>query len=257
MRIFYFTFFTFIISNYFSQSSCNNEDFESSTAGAVTVSTSVSGWTVTGGQTFTSGSSCTHALCCPSNPTGVSVINAGSGYVDPNIGSSYPIYSVFGNVPNPSGNFGNNIIMINDNTANGSAHKISKSINVTASNYYLQFAFISVLGSGSACCDASAVSFRLLDPTGGNTVIPCPQYTASVPGASCTQTLANLSYSVCPLNGLLSYNKWKTVGFDLSPFIGTTVTFEAIANELNRIGLTTKTGKKYSKVAVKRLIEKY
>lgn len=34
-------------------------------------------------------------------------------------------------------------------------------------------------------------------------------------------------------------------------------TFEAIANELNRIGLTTKTGKKYSKVAVKRLIEKY
>ncbi len=231
MRIFYFIILSFIISNYFSQSSCNNEDFESSSSGAATVSTSVNGWTVTGGQTFTSGSSCTHALCCPSNPSGISIINTGSGYIDSNIGTSYPIHSVFGNVPNPGGTFGSNIIMVNDNIANGSAHKISKSINVTVSNYYLQFAFISVLAGGHGCCDAPSVSFRLLDPAGGNTVIPCPQYTASVPGASCTQTLANLTYSTCPLNALFYYNKWKTVGFDLSPFIGTTVIFEAFAND--------------------------
>lgn len=231
MRIFYFIIFSFVIGSYFSQSSCNNEDFESSPAGAVTVSTSVSGWTVTGGSNPFFGGSCTHSVCCTGNPNAASIINAGAGYIDPNIGSSYPIYSVFGSVPNPGGTFGGNIIMINDNIANGSAQKISKSINVTVSNYYLQFAFISVLAGGHSCCDAPSVSFRLLDPTGGNTVIPCPQYTASVPGASCTQTLANLTYSTCPLNGLFSYNKWKTVGFDLSTFIGTTVTFEAIAND--------------------------
>lgn len=231
MRILYFIIFSFIISNYFSQSSCNNEDFESSSAGAVTVSTSVSGWTVTGGSNPFFGGSCTHSGCCIGNPNAASIINAGAGYIDPNIGSSYPIYSVFGSVPNTGGAFGNNIIMVNDNTPNGSAQKISKSITVTTSNYYLQLAFISVLGIGHGCCDAPSVSFRLLDPIGGNTVIPCPQYTACVPGSMCTTTLAGLNYSPCPLNSFLSYNKWKTVGFDLSPFIGTTVTFEAIAND--------------------------
>ena len=79
-----------------------NEDFEVSPAGNVTFSNQVIGWICNQGS-IQGMDACNIQTCCVQNPTTeIEVINCSiqNGYVDPVIGSVYPIYSVFGNTIN-------------------------------------------------------------------------------------------------------------------------------------------------------------
>lgn len=163
---------------------CVNEDFEATQAGTITVSNQVQGWTVTQGENQYPNNSCNLGGCCPSQPTASAVFSVPNGLIDPNIGSCYPIYSVFGSGPIntqasttnshiPFGLRGTNFIRINNDENDYSMEKLSKTFSVTPNNALFQFAFISVFYPGHGCCDAGAFNIRLLNASGGNTVIRC------------------------------------------------------------------------------------
>ena len=95
----------FLSLNSFSQISCFNSDFEDASLfslvpGTITIASpnALNGWTVTSGVNSGTITSCNLNSCCPSPPNNVQIIGTTStaGYIDPNIGSSYPIFSVYG-----------------------------------------------------------------------------------------------------------------------------------------------------------------
>jgi hypothetical protein len=184
---------------------CVNEDFEAATAGTLTTSTAVTGWTVTRGtnnpSTISGANSCNLLGCCTSGPQESAVFVQPNGLTDPIIGAQYKIYSVFGtSAGNPAaetanpqisqGLFGDNFIRINSDalgTLAYSIEKLSKTFAVTANNALFQFAFITVFSTGHTCCDAGAFQIRLTNAT-TNSVIACPNFSASAPSSQCTAT---------------------------------------------------------------------
>ena len=239
MKKFLFIFiFSIVLNSFlFSQAACNNEDFESSTPGAITTTNGVSGWTITSGFNNTAGGSCILPNCCPSAPNAATIISTGSsGYIDPNIGPTYPIYSIYGSFANTGGTYGDKIIKLNDAIPNSGAHRIAKTINVIPSNCNFRFSFIATGVGGHPCCDAPIVKFRLINAMTGS-VLACPQITDNYPASGCTGIGAG-TYSTCPLNGSLAYHKWTETVFDLTLYIGMQMTFEAMVADCTTGGHT-------------------
>jgi gliding motility-associated-like protein len=235
---------------------CTNEDFEATSAGTITATNQVAGWTVTQGSVNSIGSptypnnSCNLGLCCPNSPSESAVFNAPNGLIDPIIGSCYPIYSVFGSGPgDPAGSAanpqivgglkGDNFIRINSSLNNNSVEKLSKTFSVTPNNVVFQFAFIAVFSVGHGCCDAGAFSIKLPG-------IACPTFSASAPSAQCTSTtmtwlndgihnnLPTSGHLPCsPLDNSSDYvfNKWQISSIDLTPYLGQTITIEIVATD--------------------------
>lgn len=235
---------------------CVNEDFEASAAATINSPNQIAGWTVSGG--FSGGAnapsnatSCNLLGCCPVGPSKSAIIDCSSpgGFIDPQIGSQYPIYSVFGSgaanfaagAANPQINqslFGNKVIRLNDGIANdNSMEKLSKTFAVTASNALFQFAFISVFAPNHGCCEAGAFQI-LLTNASANTVIPCPNFSVAAPGSQCTATVP-VDYYVQNTNTLynpssnanLIYNKWKINSIDLSAYIGQNITIDIVVSD--------------------------
>ena len=211
-----------------------NDDFEQSPVG--TISSNISGWSLSSGShSLQPGSNSCNLLGCCQNPPAYSEIidcSAANGFTDNIIGSQYPIYSVFGSNPVPAasaanqqvkqGMYGSKILRLN-NTAAGdrSIEKISKTFTVTMSNALFQFAYIPVFNGGHGCCDNSAFQLRVMN---NGTVIPCPSFSVSAPGAQCTATpLA--SYLNTGTTGYV-YHPWKVNAVDLTPYIGMVVNIE-------------------------------
>lgn len=228
---------------------CVNEDFELSTAGAVTSTGQVNGWVITRGVHTGSSDACNLISCCPNTPTEAEVISAPTGIIDPNIGPGYPIYSVFGsnaianpapaNAANPQvtqGMFGNTFLRLNSDLSNSSIEKLSKTFSVTASNALFQFAFINVFDGPHNCCEAGAFKVRILNASAGNSVVPCPNFTVFSSSPSCSitplftsyigtvgtvyQPSINLAFNQCV------YNKWDVNSLDLTSYIGQNITVE-------------------------------
>jgi gliding motility-associated-like protein len=232
---------------------CTNEDFEGSTAGQITVSNQINGWTVTSpGQ-----NSNTCLLPTANNAPSQSAIiqcNTSTGYVDPNIGGCYPIYSVFGSTPN-NGNsistnsllppmMGDKVIRINNNVNDYSIEKLSKTFNVTANNALFQFAFLSVFYPGHACCDAGAFQIKLYNASAGNSLIACPNFSISAPSSQCVSSNTAVTYFIgggsCPVNNTSNFNpifnKWNINSLDLSAYIGSNIQIDVIVTDCNAGG---------------------
>ncbi len=238
MRIKIFSCITFVvcfcITNRLLSQSCINSDLESSIAGNYTTSLAISGWTLNGGTNNIASGSCNLTGCCPTNPSQSQIISTSSGHIDPYIGSSYPIYSVFGPLVNVSFGYGDYILKLNDGTPNFGINSASKTISVTPSSLYFQYAYIAVLqNSTHSCCDAPLFKVRLRNASSGNTIIPHPQFsvsaTSSCTGLSCgSYTSATLA---CPLNPQFRYNKWAVNTIDLSAYLGSSITVEFIMSD--------------------------
>lgn len=224
---------------------CNNEDFESGTGGAITNSTAIAGWSIHKLQMPVSPliSNCavmTHTAVSRINPTAVYLFTANS-IIDTIIGSNYPIYSVFGSGPLNGGSSvnplipemrGNSFLRLGD--ASGTSlnhHEIEKTISVTSSNALFRFAYISVVKGGSSCCDAPSVQVKFLNASQGNTLLPCPIYSVSAPVSSCanpnTPPMIPSPSTLFTMSDVF-YHKWKVEAVDLSPYIGSNVTFKML-----------------------------
>jgi hypothetical protein len=228
---------------------CINEDFEASPAGPITATNQINGWTVDAGSNDPllnpGANSCNLIGCCPTAPAESQIITIPpTGYIDPVIGGNYPIYSVFGTTPNngaavnPSitSMFGNNVIRINSQVNNYSIERLTKTINITPANSLFKFAFISVYATGHNCCDGGALQILLFDAA-TNSLIACPNFTAAAPSAQCVSTNTSISYYNAPTGtpyvgvGNVIYNKWQVNSFDLSQYIGHTLTIQIIASD--------------------------
>lgn len=221
---------------------CVNEDFEASTAGIITTSNQIAGWTIVEGYNgdvnafsqptlqayypngLSGATSCNLIGCCPMPPFNTELIDcsAPGGYIDNTIGAQYPIFSVFGtgtvagaaasNTQITQGMFGTKVIRINDNQISDfSMAKLSKTFSVSANNALFQFAFISVFAPNHNCCDAGAFQIKLYDngtsANGTPTVISCPNFSVSAPSSACTQTVPMDYYVV---NSMTTYTPSPT-----------------------------------------------
>ncbi|MBK9284860.1 MAG: gliding motility-associated C-terminal domain-containing protein [Sphingobacteriaceae bacterium] len=220
---------------------CTNEDFEASTPAPLTGINQIAGWSITSGNVQGINDACNLLGCCPNPPYQGALIDcpSGTGYIDPNIGGVYPIYSVFGtganngNGINPQISFpmqGTKVIRINNNQNNYSLEKLSKTFAVTPQNAVFQFAFMSVFSTGHGCCDAS--SFKILVSVGGNT-LSCPQFSVAAPSAQCT-TVTPMPYYLMPSGNPYTggnaqvFSKWFINSLDLTAYLGQNVTLDII-----------------------------
>jgi len=196
-----------------------NLDFEASPAGTITTMNQIAGWTITSGshQNSLTANSCNLIGCCPSNPFESELISAPTGYIDPNIGNSYPIYSVFGTIPGNTVNpeaycmSGQNFIRISSSLGNYGIEKLSKNIFVSQSDTVFHLAFFPVfkLGGGHSCCDGPLLNITLKDSILGNIT-----YTFVSSSFACQST-----DQLCS-NGYVSYFPWRIHSFDLKPHVG-------------------------------------
>ncbi|WP_317897348.1 gliding motility-associated C-terminal domain-containing protein [Aurantibacillus circumpalustris] len=257
---------------------CVNEDFELSTAAVVTATNQISGWTITQGYNggisnpppssntlapyFPTGvpstaNSCNLLGCCPAPPAHSELIDcsAPGGFIDTQIGSQYPIFSVFGSGPanvaasaaNPqitNGQFfGSKVLRLNDGvTGDRSIERLSKTFSVSSSNALFQFAFISVFAPGHGCCDAGGFIIRLSNAS-TNAVLPCPVFSVSAPSSQCTATVP-IVYNVALTGAVYTsttsantiYNPWKINSLDLTAYIGQNITIDILSSDCNAGG---------------------
>jgi gliding motility-associated-like protein len=228
---------------------CQNEDFEASTPGIITLSTQIAGWTVEGGNVQPPADACNPNFIPGTNPSQSELINcpSGSGYIDPNIGGCYPIYSVFGNGANsgapinpqvPIAFGGTKVIRINNNVNDFSAEKLSKTFAVTPANAVFQFAFMSVFATGHGCCQAATFKIQVI---ANGSVLTCPQFSVGAPSGQCT-TVTPMPYyipqSCQPMVGLPAYafSKWFLSSLDLTAYIGQNVTLGIAVTDCNAGG---------------------
>jgi gliding motility-associated-like protein len=237
---------------------CSNEDFEASTAGSVTAQNQIAGWTITRGDVQNANNdACNLNGCCPLNPVESQLIDAPTGFIDPIIGSCYPIFSVFGtNAGDPNGPvnnpqlaglpmFGNKFIRINSQglgTQAYSIEKLSKTFAVTPNNALFQFAFIFVTSTGHSCCSAGAFQIKLTNAT-ANTVIACPSYSMTGPTAQCMSYTVNgidfllpATCATAAVNSNIVFNKWKISSMDLSAYVGQNITIDVIVSDCDAGG---------------------
>lgn len=233
---------------------CTNEDFEAAAAGTITTGNAINGWVLSGGQNdpflFPGANSCNLLGCCTSPPSQSAIFT--TPFVDPTVGAQYPIYSVFGTstvnataaaAANPQITtplFGDKVIRINNDQNDYSIEKLSKTFAVTANNALFQFAFISVFATGHPCCDAGAFRIRLLNASGGNTVIACPAFSVSAPstggcaggpGTPNYYLQQSLTQYTLSNNGDIIYNPWQISSIDLTTYIGQNITIEIVATD--------------------------
>ncbi|MBL7922296.1 MAG: T9SS type B sorting domain-containing protein [Bacteroidia bacterium] len=223
--------------------SCINEDFESSMPAIITTSNQIAGWTVTSGNNGLPNNACSIGGCCPNQPVDCELIQCPtSGYLDPSIGTCYPIFSVFGNSNNNGNTFnpnlpqmkGTNIIRINNNFPQSSIARLSKTINVTASSALFQFAYISVLSPGHPCCGSTAFFIKLTNLT-TNSILACPSASIFSPAPGCNSVSPSTQYylagGACGVNPANNnnqsiFNKWSLGSLDLTPYTGNNINIE-------------------------------
>ncbi|MBP7808488.1 MAG: T9SS type A sorting domain-containing protein [Bacteroidia bacterium] len=216
-----FTLILFLTLNSFSQN-CVNADFEEgsltnpTTPSTIVVTTinAVNGWTINGGVNSGGVNSCNLNLCCPSNPSNVKLMSTSPtiGYIDPNIGPTYPIFSVYGPFSNPNSNpyslsHGSWFCKLNDDVGNNAIQRI-RSTDYFNQPFY-RFKYVAILpvmhGVNHSCCTAPVMKIVLKDAF-GNPI--------SVPNFSITPTTAcstPFTWSVCPGNSNYVFSPWKII----------------------------------------------
>jgi len=224
---------------------CVNEDFEegsltSPVPGTINVTTAggINGWNASSGTNSGSNGSCQLTGCCAGAPNAVQVIAPGpAGAIDPIIGATYPIHSVFGNGLNTAATalngfncYGDWFAKINNQTGGAGLNRLTKQINVTAANVIFNFAYIAVVQGAHCCCDNGGVSIKFRDCL-GNLLASASQFSISPSaGVGCTPTGVCSSPSTitvvsAPTAGWF-YNKWVNSSIDLSLWMGSCIRVE-------------------------------
>lgn len=224
-----------------------NLDFESSLGAPVSASTQVAGWTILRGLTSSLDNLCVTQTCCLNNPLDSYLESSMSGIINQQIGSVYPLYSVFGaapaslaaNVNNPQIAFtmgGNNILRLNSGvTGDYSRENAVTTFVVDTSNYFFSYAFVTVLCPGHGCCDAGAIVFRFTDLT-TNSVIAGSSFSVMAPSSACNNINGlqfyaggtGVPYSNTVSAGIV-FNKWQVNHVNFLPYLGDQVKMEVIA----------------------------
>lgn len=180
---------------------CVNEGFESTAPGAYTASNAVTGWTL---NTKLMNGCATETTTWNAGASEFSIIATPiSGF--PGVGT-LPHSPLGGAV----------VARLNDYINNAMMTKLATSFPVTASNSLFQFAWAAYLQSGVNCCDDAGFFTRMKDCNGST--IACGTMSFA-PG--CSSTTATFSGQA---GGY--YSSWQIKSIDLTPYIGTCVTFE-------------------------------
>lgn len=237
-----------------SVAACVNEDFEegsltSPVPGTIVVTTTnqINGWSAWGANNSGGGTNgnCTNTYVY-GNPTVVQLIAPGAmGLTDAIIGSGYRIYSVFGNTtttyPNaalqdPFNHYGDWIAKINNQVNGASVNKLIKTINVTPSNVYFNFAAMVVMEGSHFCCDGGAVSIVFKDCL-GNFLATAQQYSiAAATGSTSCATSSSITILTSTINAQWKYSKWANSSIDLTPWLGQCVVAEFTAFDCTYTG---------------------
>ena len=181
------------VAQIFSQSSCPNSDFESGT---------LDGWQ---GET---------GFCCPitTSPSGIvsgrHTIMTGTG-TDPNTCDVVHVVS-------PGGVYS---ARVGNDDVNAEAETLSYNISVTPSSSLFIYKYAVVLQDpGHSQPEQPRFQVKVLNSS-GNLIDPiCGLYTV-------VADVGLDGFQTCP-NGDVRYRDWTTVGLDLSPYIGQTITIE-------------------------------
>jgi len=187
-RLIVFSFFLLYTINTFSQIGCENSDFETGT---------FQNWT---GQTGT---------CCVINtPTngivnGQHTIMTGPGF-DPNSCGQIPIVA-------PGGTFS---ARLGNDLSNFGAERLRYTFNITPANTLIIYKYAVILEDpGHSAQDQPRFEAKLLDQNGQ--VIPCTYYYVTPgPGSG---------FQNC---GGVQYKTWTTIGVDVTPYVGQSVTLD-------------------------------
>lgn len=227
---------------------CSNFDFENCSYITVPPATlnisnplGITGWTVNSGTVANFNNICNLSGCCSTSPISTSVLstNTLTGNVDPIIGSSYAIYSVYGDslntggfiLGNPFSSRGKWLLKLNDAIPNSGVHVLSKQYNITILNSYFVYAILPVFSSTPGFyqnCNKPSVRIRLWDMTTSTLVNSCDlSITTSsiITGNLCK---ANPSNFLSASTAGFQFSKWITGAFELYPYIGKTVKIEVI-----------------------------
>ena len=219
-----------------------NFDFEGSGAGPLLLSNQVAGWTINHGFHVNGIDNCNQVLCCALNTQSSAVINTAGGYIDPVIGLQYPIYSVFGAGPpssaaalaNPQLSVpmsGQRVVRLNSSTSGPGIESMTRTLTVTDSTNILEIAFIMSVTGAHLCCESPGFMISVSTSTCQfvfNTACPNsnnPMVFFSVQTGSVTNVLTN------PV-----YNKWLMKRFDLTAYMGQSVSIIINANRCTLTG---------------------
>jgi hypothetical protein len=215
--------FISVVKTMSAQSACNNVDFELSTVGQYTTANAVSGWTVTS-QANTNANNCgfSAGTWTAGSPQFQVVQTPVSGLSSIGTLSHSPLGGTkVVRLNNPQ------IVPIQFNVTNLRT-KISRTFSVTASNTLFRFAFAGQYSNDyHSCCDQPLFALRLLDCN--QATLSCYAYSLQPAASLCT--MVPMSYSVTNAQGILIYyTGWKVQEVDLTPFIGSCVTVEAMSS---------------------------
>lgn len=190
---------------------CVNEGFELSSPGVYTVAGAVSGWTVS--SHLTDGA-CTPTLWTPGSPE-FSLV-------------STPIlaFPAIGNIPNsPLG--GTVVALMNNFIANYQQTRLSQNFPVTVANCVFQYAYAGIWGDGGSlhnCCTQAEFKLVVRDCFGN--IISC-----LTPSLNPIASLCGSGVSTYSLSSGTYWTNWQQRSIDLTPYIGSCVTIDAIASD--------------------------
>lgn len=200
---------------------CTNMDFETG---------NTTGWTINTNTTLILGNSC--------NPGGFSNVATtysvlSNGYIDPYM-PTMPINSQFGPTTN-----GTKFLKLNDHTPGGNMQQLTQSFSVTTSNNLFKYAymFVTYANAGHGCCDDAFFNIRFLNSSNQTINFLTPTFSissSSICNTTYTQTTAGMT--VCPGNANFAYTPWIQGAVDLTPFIGSFVTFELTVSDCSSAG---------------------
>jgi len=223
-----------------SMPACDNEDFETGVSGILSNSTAVQGWLayrLTYPMPYNANcAAMSNTLLAKNNPTNTALMSVTNGLVDSLIGSTYPIYSMFGSGVSNGGELynpgipemkGNNFLRLNRaKNAAGSYEIIEKTFTITQANALFRIAYIPVLQTGVSCCEGPSFQIKFFSAASGTAALPCPSYSMAIPQSTnftCTDT-SGVNAITSSTFIIAYYHKWRIMAADLSPFIGSTIT---------------------------------
>ena len=191
---------------------CVNEGFELNAPGSYTSAGSVTGWTIS--------SRTADGQCSPTS------WNAGSSEFSL-VATPIVNFGAIGTIPHsPLG--GTVVAQLNNTSPNFNTTRLSQSFPVTSANAFFQFAYAGFWQDGNAghgCCDQAL--FKLLVKDCNGNLLACPTLSLNPYTSGCTSGLT--TYTVT--SGADSWCNWLVRSVDLTPFIGSCVTIEAIGSD--------------------------
>jgi hypothetical protein len=181
---------------------CVNEDFESTPVGAYTASNAINGWLLYSGNT-SSGCNDNLEVAWTPGATEFSIV-------------ATPIagFPGVGTLPHsPLG--GQKVAQLNNYTNNYSKTRLSTTFSVTATNWLFQYAFAGyVQAQNGSCCNSPGFFVKMKNCSGGTIACGTVSLTPACGGTGFTASQSG------------SYISWQVKTIDLSPYIGTCVTFD-------------------------------